>query len=432
VPSRPIVLRFYYFTAFAALGVYLPFFPRWLEARGIDGFGLGLVAATLPAMGVLGPPLFGLVADALGLRGFLLRLTCAGAFVGFSGITALALAGDVRLGALLFAALVFSFFRSPTVMLADVVALEQSRHAGVPYGRTRLWGSLGFLAGTVLGGRLVDPTHPVALPATISAGLFAAFLATFALPARIPPPPRPVPGHVRALMQSPDMRLFLVCTFLAEAAHVAYDLCFSLHLFDRGASRAFVGDAWALGVITEIALMGFAGKMEQRLVRCSASSQSELASGGEESRALPGSRGGREASPSGTSERSSAPNLLALAFGGAALRWLLIAAVPGRYALLALQPLHAISFALMWVSSLAFLKARAPAHILATAQGLFLAVYNAGGVAGMLLWGPLYRRAGGAFTFGVASVLALVACVLGVVFAQRARSEDARMAAEIS
>jgi hypothetical protein len=39
----------------------------------------------------------------------------------------------------------YAAFRSPMVMLADVVALERARSAGTTYGRLRLWGSVGFL-----------------------------------------------------------------------------------------------------------------------------------------------------------------------------------------------------------------------------------------------------------------------------------------------
>ena len=79
MPGRLLPLRVYYFASFAALGAYAPFFPRWLEARGVEGLSMGVVTGLLPAMGVLGPPAIGLVADALGLRGSILpRRLCRG------------------------------------------------------------------------------------------------------------------------------------------------------------------------------------------------------------------------------------------------------------------------------------------------------------------------------------------------------------------
>ena len=76
-------LPLYYLAVFGALGAYLPYFPVWLEARGIEGVGMGAVSALMPALGIVGPPLFGLVADALGLRGWLLRVACIGAALPF-------------------------------------------------------------------------------------------------------------------------------------------------------------------------------------------------------------------------------------------------------------------------------------------------------------------------------------------------------------
>ena len=54
-----LALRMYYATALAVGGVYVPFFPRWLEARGMFGVRLGLIAAAAPAMGVIAPTAFG-------------------------------------------------------------------------------------------------------------------------------------------------------------------------------------------------------------------------------------------------------------------------------------------------------------------------------------------------------------------------------------
>ena len=67
------LLALFYLVLFGSLGVQLPFLPRWLEARGIEGLRMGLVAALVPGMALIGPPLFGLAADGFGLRGWLLR-----------------------------------------------------------------------------------------------------------------------------------------------------------------------------------------------------------------------------------------------------------------------------------------------------------------------------------------------------------------------
>jgi PPP family 3-phenylpropionic acid transporter len=409
IPSEhrpsPRAISLYYFGIFAVLGVYLPLFPSWLEARGMQGLAMGAIAATLPAMGLVAPPVFGLIADSLGVRVWLIRAACAGAFVVFA-LLALSSALDVSLGfgGLFVAALAFAFFRSPMFMMADVVAVEASARSGIAYGRLRLWGSISFALMAIASGALVDPARPVAFPATIAASLLIAFAISWALPARGEAPFRrsglrdgaadaagaaraPAAGgsvrqRARTLLQSHDFRLFLAASFLAQSATSSYDLCYTLHLRDIGFPESLVGVAWAVGVAGEIALMAFSGPLLKRF---------------------------------------APPTVLAFAFAGASLRWALLSYVRFWPALLAIQPLHAVSFGMMWVASLAYTRDRSPPEILATAQGLFSASAGAGSVVGMLVWGELYKRGGGALTFGVASITALIAFVLAVTFARSTR-----------
>ncbi len=379
--KRLLTLRIYYVACFLALGAYLPFFPRWLEARGIHGAAMGLVSASLPAMGLVGPPLFGVLSDRLGLRGALLRVACAGAFacMGALGAT-FALGHPLGFAGIFAAVLAFSFFRSPMISLADVITLELAG-AGSGYARTRLWGSLGFLVAALAVGRYVDPTAPAGLPLAIAAPLLAALLAAWTLPAKRLAPGLPAPGMVSSLLARADLRLFFGASFLGQIAHSSYDLCFTLHLRDLGASDGLVGISWALGVTSEVALMAGSGWIFRRF---------------------------------------TPPWLLAAAFLGAALRWSLIASVTSIPALLALQPLHAISFALMWLASLAHVKESAPSAALATAQGVFSAAVAAGSVLGMPLWGALYRRHGGTITFEVAALVSIAAASLAVLWARKA------------
>ena len=409
--KRLSTLRFYYAACFVALGIYLPFFPRWLEARGVHGAAMGMVAASLPAMGLVGPPLFGILSDRLGLRGTLLRLACVGAFA-CMGALGVAFASGHPLGfAGIFAAvLAFSFFRSSMISLADVITLELAGGGG-GYARTRLWGSLGFLVAAVAAGRFLDPTAPSTLPLAVSAPLFVALLTAWTLPtrgaARAAPPhagaPRilsdgqpvrgsrsvtpalPALGRASALLARADLRLFFGASFLGQLAHSSYDLCFTLHLRDLGANNALVGASWALGVLSEVALMAGATWVFRRF---------------------------------------TPPWLLVTAFFGAAVRWTLIASVFSIPALLALQPLHGLSFALMWLASLAYVKESAPRDALATAQGLFSAAVAAGSVLGMPLWGALYRRSGGSVTFGLAAFASAAAASVALVWARRSTARN--------
>src|SRR6185437_9465266 len=223
-----------------------------------------------------------------------------------------------------------------------------ARAAGSSYGTIRLWGSIGFLAATIGVGRALDPRAGAPLPATIAALLFLSVLAAWGLPPSPAAPRFPVAQEARALLAATDFRRFLIVSVLAQLAHAGYDLCFSLHLRDLGVPSSHVGVAWAIGVVFEVVLMACAEPLLARF---------------------------------------SAPGLVLFALIGAAARWVLLATVGSFALLLALQPLHAISFGLWWIASLAYVKGRAPVQALAAAQGLFSAATAVGSVAGMLVWG---------------------------------------------
>jgi PPP family 3-phenylpropionic acid transporter len=379
-------LRLYFFASFAALGVYSPFFPRWLVARGIDGAAMGVVAATMPAMGLVSPPLVGMIADTLGLRASLLRTACLGSFLAFAALAVAGAAGH-RLGFVeVFAAvLVFAVFRAPMLMMADVVAIEGERDGG-SYGGIRLWGSVGFLAASVGAGHFLDPAHPTALPALVAAPLLVALFAALALPVQRGSARSPVLGDLRSLAGAADLGLFLAVACVAEFAISSYELCCSLHLADLGATSAVIGGAWGAGVFLEILLMLVAGRVLARF---------------------------------------RPPRLVVLALFTCAIRCVFFAGVRSLPAAIVVQLLHAPSVALFWIAALTHLKERVAPRVFASAQGLFSAAAAAGSAAGMLTWGAVYRSMGGRFTFGAAAIAATAAGLLAVAWTRRARGASA-------
>src|SRR6185436_2250331 len=124
-------LRLYYFVSFAAFGAYIPYFPTWLEGRGVRGLAMSSITSLMPFVGLVSPMLFGVAADVLGLRGSLLRVAVVGALLPFAAIATVALLGTEIGYRFVFGAIaVFAFFRAPMVTIADVSALE----AGSGYG----------------------------------------------------------------------------------------------------------------------------------------------------------------------------------------------------------------------------------------------------------------------------------------------------------
>lgn len=367
-PLKIYWVGIYYYLAFSSFGIFLPYLPAWLEARHITGIEFGAVVAMRPLTSIVSPVLFGIVADRFGIRGSLLVVVCTA-----SALTMAAIAGlGVLPGSLgfvpVFALLgVFSFFRSPVVSVADVTAMEGKQKG---YGTVRLWGSLGFLVAALIGGIVLDTTSEIALPATIAVAMAGSALVALKLPRGLAARPPSSPGATRELFAHPHFRTFLLIAFFWLASHGGYDVCISLHLRDLGASGTAIGASWAIGTGFEIVLMAFGSRLLTRF---------------------------------------TAARLLSIGLAAMVVRWGLYAAIPHLGVILALQGLHALSFALVWLAGLEFIRESAPPHILATAQGGFSAVASLGSGLSMLMWGPLYEGCGGRGVFTVAALLAGVA-----------------------
>lgn len=371
VPRRT-ALRVYYFVFFSVIGAYSPYFPAWLRAQGIDGLRMSTITMLVPLFGVVSPVAFGVAADAFALRGSLLRWCAAGALISFAAVAFVSAGpGGAMYGSLFAAMASFAFFRGPMVSIADVSALEQPGS----YGRTRLFGSAGFLVTALAAGAFFDLRSPRQLPLLITLFLAATLIVTFRLPARSARPPMPIAKDAARLLESGDFLVFLLIAFLWFASHVSYDLCFSMHLADLGASTFVVGTCWAVGTTAEIVLMSAAHRLF---------------------------------------ERYSTKQLLAAGMAATAARFFIIASVRSVGTLLVLAPLHAFSFGLMWVTCLEFVRRRAPAHVLATAQSLLAAIMAIGSVTGMLAWGPLYAARGGAVVFTAGAAVAAVGALVTV------------------
>jgi PPP family 3-phenylpropionic acid transporter len=346
---------------------------------------MSTIAALLPFVGLVSPIAFGVASDALGLRSSLLFFANVGALVPFLALSVALLAGAHVAYPALFAAVgMFALFRTPMVLLADVTALEFPSS----YGETRLWGSLGFMLMAVFAGRFIDVSHAPALPVTIAVGLSAAVLASALLRTNRARAPEPVLENVGRPLRNTDFRFFLSATFLWGMGNATYDLCYSLHLRDLSAAPGTIGEYWAVGVVAEIVLMGFSRRLFAAFT------------------------------PS---------RLLSLGLLLAAVRWTLLSSVHSLAVLFVLQPMHAATFGLVWIAALAFVKERAPTHVLATAQSLFTVSSGIGAGCGMLGAGALYAVGKGPLVFGAAACATAIGTALSLAVTPiRANAETER------
>jgi PPP family 3-phenylpropionic acid transporter len=358
---------------FATLGIYMPFWTLWLEARGYDDAAIGLLMAVPSLARNLMMPWIAHHADRSGkLNAICARLT----IVALAAFLVLPLAPSFA--PLLVLQVLFYGAFSSLLPLIESLALATGPEHGIPYGKIRLFGSAGFLVANLAGGALLTGRPASFVWFAVLAALFATLVAILLLPRR---ESSPVAAETAPRVASPDAspRSFLPLVLLAlgygaiQASHGAFYVCSTLHWTRLGFSASTAGSLWALGVLAEIAF---------------------FASG---ARIL---RGGV---------------YRWLWIGGvvAMIRWWLhpqLGSVPG---FVLLQLTHAITFGASHLAALMVLRAIAPEGRAATAQSVLYAITGMLGAGSMALAGHVFERSGVA-TFDHMALIA-AAGTLGVL-----------------
>ncbi|TYO85439.1 MFS transporter [Oceanicella actignis] len=345
----------FYAAVFAALGVHLPFWPLWLEDRGLSAAQIGVYSALAVAAKVA----VGLAAPALADRFEARRAMLAGAgLFGAAAFAAHLLAAEAAALVALSVAAAATF--SAMMPVGEALGAAAARDFGFDYARVRAVGSAGFLAASLLMGAAVAQAGPgAALWAIVACLLAAAALGrTHPGGGRARALGRPDLGQMRRLFSDGRFALFLLAIGMAQGAHGVIYAFGSLHWRALGLDEGRIGALWAFGVAAEIALMALAGRA---LVR-----------------------------------RLGAAGAIALSGAAGAVRWAAMAFDPVGAALWALQGLHALTFAAGHLGAIAFVSAAAPERLAGAAQGALGALASGALMAAATaLAAAIYGWAGG-------------------------------------
>ena len=255
--------------------------------------------------------------------------------------------------------------------LGESLALQVTHAARLDYGRVRLWGSLAFIGSAIAVGAVLTRAPPSVLVWLVAAALGVTALACRTLP---PAPVRPAgagaPLRLRPLLVHPLFLAFLAVASLGNAGHTVYYAFATIHWRDAGLDGDTIGLLWAEGVIAEVALFAFSGRVVARM---------------------------------------GPARLLLIAALAGVVRWLALAGTVSVPALAAAQLLHAATFGCGHLGAMHFLLRAVPAALAVRAQGALAAV--AVGVAPAVM-SPLAGRLYASLDGGAFAAMALVS-VLG-------------------
>ncbi|MCZ3380724.1 3-phenylpropionate MFS transporter [Kosakonia sp. SOY2] len=251
-----------YFTYFFSYGIFLPFWSVWLKGVGLTPeiigmlLGAGLVARFLGSL-FIAPR----VSDPSRLITALRLLALA------TLLFALAFYAGTHVAWLAVIIIGFNLFFSPLVPLTDALAGTWQKQFPMDYGRVRLWGSIAFVIGSALTGKLVSLFDYQAILALLTLGAASMLLGMLLRPSILPQGEnRQQEGagwQAWRVLIAQNWR-FLACVSLLQGAHAAYYGFSAIYWQSAGYSASTVGYLWSLGVVAEVVIFALSNRLFRR------------------------------------------------------------------------------------------------------------------------------------------------------------------------
>lgn len=338
------------FTHYAQAGTFVTYVSLFFAARGMSAPQIGILMSLVQAMRIVGPNLWGWVADHTQQRVVVLRVTalCASvAFIGmFFGHT---FAWFVVL------MLVLNLFTSALTPISEALMLAGLKGDLTSYGRMRMWGSIGFIVAVMIASYGLEWFGVEAFP-WIMLGML---LCVVAASTQQREEPRTALATRRAplaaVLRQPEVLAFFLSTALMVAAHTSLYVFYSLYLERLGYSKPVIGAMWSLGVIAEIVFFYFQASVFRRM---------------------------------------SPRSVILFAFAVAIVRFAMIGAGGASLAVLVLaQLLHAATFAAHHSASIMAMQRWFSGDLQARGQAVFVSIaYGGGGTLGGLFMAACWDR----------------------------------------
>lgn len=385
---RRLALVVYMFLTTAAFGFLQPFVPLYLSVSGLTAEKIGIVLGVGTGTVLLVQPLLGRVSDRLDARRPLLvaaALTAGsayaaytrapiGSFWAFLLLTCFGVNGTQYLNA------------GGGVLVGRIVGRRSG--GGAAYAGYRVWGSVGYIAVSLLTGLLVNRAlgvHPGAhldramlnVPFTSGFWLFFALALTAML---VPDAKKTVPNTRFAIEEAEphahltrNVQWFLLALFLYQFALYGASAYLSLYLKAMGAAPLWITGVFAAGVVCEVLVMTWVGRFTDRYGRRPA---------------------------------------LAVAFLIMPLR--LLAYIPAHTPLsvLFVQSLHGLNFGIMGAISVVFINDLSTDQGRGSAQARLAGVLGLATALGPVACGLIVQHLGIGWMFGAMSLVGMAGAVV--------------------
>ncbi|EHZ7358779.1 3-phenylpropionate MFS transporter [Vibrio vulnificus] len=363
----------YFLGFFFAYGVYLPFWSLWFKEQGVSSTDIGLlVGIGLATRCVANMVITPRIHKAEHIMPALRWLSFAALiFVGFHFFTG----GSFWLMAL--ATVLFNLCCGPVVPLSDALANYYARLKMLDYGRTRLWGSIAFIAGSTVVGYLIALYGTDMILYTALVGVFISLLLSMRS-ANVMPVTRSEhhserPKLTQLLTDGPVVK-FLLLAALIQGSHAAYYSFSAIYWQQAGHSEEIIGYLWSLGVVSEVAVFALSKRLFADW---------------------------------------SLRALFVAASIGVMLRWGITASTTLLLGLVLVQLLHGVTFAMAHIAAIQYIQ-NSEEHKMVALQALYNALPLGAFIAAMTAFSGWGFEHWGANVFWVMAAMGLVALFIKV------------------
>lgn len=254
---------FNYFGFYAAFGVLLPFLPVWLKHHGYDTDMIGVLIALGYLFRFIGAMFFSRQVTNPN------QLFPLNRFLTWASVAVLiGVAWAVQSVWLLLPAIaLFHIFNGGAMPIADTIASTWQQQIGLDYGKSRLFGSIAFVVGSISTGYLVGWIGESAI-----IGIFIGWLVFLGAGIMLNPTKKFVEEQKTEnsveenigywqLMKVPNTMKMLIAVSLIQSSHAAYYAYSTLYWTSSGISTTNTSFLWGAAVAGEITFFFFAHKL---------------------------------------------------------------------------------------------------------------------------------------------------------------------------
>jgi MFS transporter, PPP family, 3-phenylpropionic acid transporter len=376
-----LISALFYFSYFAAIGIYVPYWTLYLRDLGLSSLQIGTLYSIPSLCRIIVPLLVGYFADRFNRRRSLLILAAVGQLIPLSLIF-----WFHSYSYLLILISAFAFFNSTVLPLGEATVQEEHEKGSLDYGRTRLWGTLSFILLAIAFGKLLDSVGNSWILIGILICFAIHFLITFVMPEgkmffKLPA------DKVRLAFLTPGTWIFFACVMMMSVGHGTFYGFYSIYLADLGFRESGIGIHWAVAATTELIVFMFASRIMTRF---------------------------------------RAETLISFCCLAAVVRWYLTGTFTSFGLLTAFQSLHAFTFGLFHATCLTLLHRIFPEGSRSIGQSLYTTLGNGvGNFTGIMFAGIFWDQYGGKL-FYASSAIMIAAFVLSFFL----RTSEEAMAVE--